>query len=730
MNIKHLLVAVALCGATVGCTDEEVGKESPLQGQPGEIQLVFTGSGESVEYPTKAIASEKENNIDELDIYVFAAATMTTDPDDWHYLETWSTRAGAANSFTLQNSGSSWKASIKPGELKGLPYLKLYCVANLPNGNRYKLDGSDADALTAVTTDDKGIITVPGTLESAFIPTYTAKLLKAGEGGATWLKTPLIMQGSSATKISGSASVVNIELKRLVARFDIDNIALKSRLTINSITVANARSNAPLFGEALKEIDKADRATTLITYAADDFTKLSGANMGMTESALYIYPNMPSDSSYLIVRGKFRSTVGGGESPVTYPVKITRTDNTDPNNPITEYVQILSNNRYKLHITDVINSSIQATLEVEDWTSGGGVDNKPDNAAPEFLGDASLSIVNKDDDVVQVPVVINENPYVLRVNEESGRFKMMVLASSKVEAEMSVMTKTYGGWLGEPTYAYDTDTVPGKTATFLTFTYADAVRKAPCQITLRNTAANYDPALWTTLTVYGPVVAPVLSNAGKHSEGNSLDLTKTPAEANLFNVKGSQALVDIMCIEGVTYNEPEGIKISPVATDGFTTTYAIQIADTTKARASVTTDPNITFTNQANTIQNADTILKVNLLDPAITFDISSDDKTATTITADTIEVDTDQLSDGTFTIKVSSSLDPVLPQNTDCTWLTISKVAANWETGTHEYVEYTVSNQTDVTEFTECNLTFTNRLMNGPNLTVTLKKKEATATP
>ena len=211
---------------------------------------------------------------------------------------------------------------------------------------------------------------------------------------------------------------------------------------------------------------------------------------------------------------------------------------------------------------------------MEDWTSGGGVDNKPDNAAPEFLGDASLSIVNKDDDVAQVPVVINENPYVLRVNEESGRFKMMVLASSKVEAEMSVMTKTYGGWLGEPTYTYNTDTVPGKTATFLTFTYADAVRKAPCQITLRNTAANYDPALWTTLTVYGPVVAPVLSDAGKHSEGNSLDLTKTPAEANLFNVKGSQALVDIMCIEGVTYNEPEGIKISPVATDGFTTTYA------------------------------------------------------------------------------------------------------------------------------------------------------------
>ena len=71
--------------------------------------------------------------------------------------------------------------------------------------------------------------------------------------------------------------------------------------------------------------------------------------MGMTESALYIYPNMPSDSSYLIVRGKFRSTVGGTETDVVYPIEINHTDNTDPVNPKVEYVQILSNNRYKLH---------------------------------------------------------------------------------------------------------------------------------------------------------------------------------------------------------------------------------------------------------------------------------------------------------------------------------------------------------------------------------------------
>lgn len=728
MNIKHLLLAVAFCGATVGCTDDETGTDVFIKGQAGEIQLVFTGSSESVEYPTKAIASEKESNIDQLDIYIFAAATMTSNPDEWHYLETWSTRSGSAHTFTLQNSGSSWKASIKPNELKGLPYLKLYCVANLPDGHMFKQDGSQADALTPVTTDDKGAITNAGTLESAFIPNYTAQLQKAGEGGATGLKTPLTMQGNSATKISGSASVVNIELKRLVARFDIDNTALKSRLTISSVTIANARSNASLFGEELKEIQEADRTKTLLTYAANDFTQLPGANMGMTESALYAYPNLPSDSSFLIFKGMFRSTVGGAETPVTYPVKIVRTDNTDPTKPEAKYIQILPNKRYKLHITEVTNSSMQATFEVEDWISGGGVDNKPENDAPEFLGTASLSTVNNGDDVAQIPVVIdNKEPYTLRVNKESGKFKMMVLASAKVEADMSVITKAYGGWLGEPTYTYDADTIPGKIATFLTFTYSDATRKAPCQITLRNTAADYDPALWTTITVYGPVVAPVLSDAGNHSEGNSLDVASVPALANLYNVKASSVFVDVMCIEDITYNTPNGMNIYPMATNGYTTTYAIQIADTAQALASVTTDPNIIFTNKAKTVESADTILKVNLLDPAIAFDIINDNNSATTVSDNTIEVDTDALADESFTIKVSSPLVPILPKDTNCSWLEITKTADNWEADSHEYIEYTVTNLANGTEFDDYSLTFANRLTNGPALTIKLIKKTTT---
>lgn len=48
---------------------------------------------------------------------------------------------------------------------------------------------------------------------------------------------------------------------------------------------------------------------------------------------------------------------------------------------------------------------------------------------------------------------------------------------------------------------------------------------------------------------------------------------------------------------------PAVINIYPMATNGYTTTYAIQIDDTAQAHASVTIDPNIIFTNKAKTVE-------------------------------------------------------------------------------------------------------------------------------
>ena len=51
-----------------------------------ELQIVFSGTGESQEY-TKATASEGENKIDKLQVYLFASATGQA--GSYYYMETW-----------------------------------------------------------------------------------------------------------------------------------------------------------------------------------------------------------------------------------------------------------------------------------------------------------------------------------------------------------------------------------------------------------------------------------------------------------------------------------------------------------------------------------------------------------------------------------------------------------------------------------------------------------------
>ena len=167
MKKTYLMLLLALAGLGSSCTNED-GTEGPTpSGSAGEIQLVFSGSGESTEY-TKAIASDSENKIANLKVYLFGAATATATDAQYEYMETWTMTeaAPAGKQFILQPSGSSWTASIKPGELKGLPYLTLVCVAN--QDNLFNAAGTAFAALTAVVTDGNGAITTPGTTLDAF----------------------------------------------------------------------------------------------------------------------------------------------------------------------------------------------------------------------------------------------------------------------------------------------------------------------------------------------------------------------------------------------------------------------------------------------------------------------------------------------------------------------------------------------------------------------------------
>ncbi|MFV0580753.1 MAG: hypothetical protein ACK5N4_01765 [Parabacteroides gordonii] len=566
MKKTYVMLLLALAGFVSSCTNEDGTEGSTPSGSAGEIQLVFSGSGESTEY-TKAIASDSENKIANLKVYLFGAATADATDADYHYMETWTMTeaAPAGNQFILQPSGSSWAASIKPGELKGLPYLTLVCVAN--QDNLFKTDGNAFDALEAVATDaTAGTITTPGTKLDAFKAAYTAKL-----GTTDILKTPLAMTGTGTTKISGSVSKVAITLKRIVARFDIDNTTATSQLTIENVAMGQGRPNGSLFGGT----PTADP----ITYADVAFAG-ENANQGTLESALYVYPNLAADKSYLIIKGKYKSPSTGEQIPVTYNIPVVKTPEDATADTPANYIAINANSRYKLRITDVTESNIYSTFEVEDWTSGGGVIIKPDNAKPEM---------NKMDGD-NVPTEVTGITSLYRT-ADAGSFNIVMTSTGPLEYSRGLVTKTDEiDWLtvGEIT----SEQKDGLTVTTYPVTIADATGKRPVSLTFTNQAASYDPDLQTTLTFTGPAAAPIAGEVEKgNSKGNTLDLTADPAapKATMAKAVGSYVSFSLFCVDGLAeVADVEGYSVKAISTEGFTTTYRVTITDASTAADNAT----------------------------------------------------------------------------------------------------------------------------------------------
>lgn len=577
MKKTYLMLLLALAGLGSSCTNEDGTEGVTPSGDPGEIQLVFSGSGEEEEY-TKAIASDSENKISKLDVYLFGAASASTNDADYHYIETWkmTNAAPGAKQFILQPSGSSWTASIKPGELKGLPYLTLVCVAN--QDKLFDADGNDFAALDVVTTDaGTGAITAPGTTLDAFKAAYTAKM---ADPATDFIKTPLAMTGTGTTKISGSVSKVAITLKRIVARFDIDNTTATSQLTIEKVSMGKGRSNGSLFGATLTDAAAGD----LVTYKDVDFTG-ENANQGTLESAIYVYPNIPGDESFLIIKGKYKSPSTGEQIAVTYNIPVVKTPaDAKPDDPA-NYIAINANSRYKLRITDVTESNIYSTFEVEDWTSGGGIIIKPDNTKPEFNKFAGTN----------PPTDLTGGYYRTLAD---GTFDIVMTSTGELEYSRSLVTKAGDeiDWLtvGRPT----TEQKDGLTITTFPVTIADATGKRPVSLTFINQAASYDPDLQTMLTFVGPEAAPVVSEVVKgHSEGNSVDVTSPDApEATMVKAVGSYVSLNVFCVDGIAdITSPTGYSVTSVATEGFTTTYRVAITDASTAADGATVE----FKNKA-----------------------------------------------------------------------------------------------------------------------------------
>lgn len=735
MNVKSLMLLLAFAGLGASCTDDvEGGGGSGIAGRT-ELQIAFSGNGESQEY-TKAAASESENEIKDLKIYLFAASAEN---GEYQYLETW--EEGTAydpehadvTNFKKQTSGTSVKASIYPNEKVGLPWIKLYCVANngshlTTDGKYYSEDGTTEilDKLTPVVTDADGTVTTPGTLETDFIKSFTKAIGTDDASGI--LGTPLLMTGNGKTKISGSVSKVDITMRRLVARFDIDNAASKTNLTITSLTMAHARKTAPLWGAAPTKVEEKNLASDpkLTTYKDVAFDKITGANVGLTESAFYTYPSLATDQSYLIIKGNYKSPITSQQVPVTYNIPIVRTpDNSDKG----EYIAINANNRYTLRISDVTQSNVFASFEVVDWTSAGGIIVKPDNDAPVFDKAVAFSGTNAPKELKDLATEAAPYNYEVTGTDGAGNFDVTIAATGKVRAEKGAVTKTDDptGWLtiGTPTY----EEKEGVWYTKFNIAYTGAIGQQPVAVTFINESASYDPALWTTVNFYGPKAVPSFAVVAKDgaSKGNetNADDAKAPT-AKIYSVKNSFVLFDITSIEGVEVDALTGYKAEKVKTEGFVHTYKISVSDEATAAGG-----DMIFKNAGDVTKT--TTLKITKLDPSLAASITTDGNKACDYKAGTetpfvitgtLQVDLDLLATGTATFKVAAP-EGATVASLNCPWLTITESHA-W-TKAEPWLEYSVAKKDNPANTSDFNMVFTNGLtetgITAPGFTLTLNK-------
>lgn len=747
MKLKNMLFATGIVLLATACSSE-----NELTGDGGgqrpntagkELRLVFGGSGESTDY-TRSIASESENKIERLDIYIFAAANGST---DYQYLETWNSADkdnATTRQFVLQGAGTSRKASIFPTELKGVPNLRLYCVANAPT--LYQTDGTAVTPMTPIQTDaTTGTITTTGTLASVF-EEYLTETMQAAAVAGNPLQTPLVMSGNGETRILGNIATVNIELKRRVARFDVDNDASKTGLIIESVSLGNGRTNTTLVPSALPIFSDDDRKTKLIEYPASaDFKLLPLANQGVTPSALYTYPADKTDRAYLIIKGQYQNPMQPNPVPVTYNLDITKPGA----GGAPEFIDVKANTRYTLRIQEVMEATITAFFEIVDWTSGGGVIIKPDNAAPEVIGlnkeGDDLEVTTKDIDVTA-----------------DGTQKVITLtatASGKVVPDMTSIEGWPKDWLNFDSDAYDAvantdgceyevkDGVPTTTLRF-TYTLTEGNVYSPVTVTLKNTSASADESVYTKLNILPPAVAPAIAfTAPTAATGNFNSYTQTAGppvsdrKITLYKASKSNIVLGASCPFGTAVEN----RLSWLAVEKSATAPATRAAlNPQDVIATTPVAEYYTFTlKDVNATSDADSKIKlintkddtkyaevaVELISPDVTNIAAAEPAAPALASGATLDAlnkkitGVSRMGGRNFTITIISP--EGVTASTLASWYTITD--NNDFDSTSGEQTFTVTVRNDVGDFTPAPIIFKNKIQGADDYTVTI---EAVAAP
>lgn len=335
MKKKYYLVALAGLMMTA-CSDDN---DSLFPGGGGTgnidgktITFVFPGTAQGV-VPYAALATDAENELKTLDIYVFGEDSLAADPKPVILKEIF--RSGEANSsFTLLPVGNSYQATISvyPGEQK-----KFYFVAN--GREHLSLDSlelgvTDTTAFLAKATNTlKGHIECPLLMSASFPESGTVTVPEGGLGGNQ-----------------------EVRLTRRMARFDVLNWCEESSFKIGEIVLKDVPGNNSIFPQATPY-----KPAIVASLPIIDFTAYENSNYGESKSVFYMYPATAEETKDIKLSLVGETLAGAAQ---VYNVEFKKVQS-DPNT-----IPIEANNRYLLSILNVGSGTLDATLEVKDWVVG------------------------------------------------------------------------------------------------------------------------------------------------------------------------------------------------------------------------------------------------------------------------------------------------------------------------------------------------------------------------
>lgn len=408
--LSLLSLAVVACSSEQILPDDEGTEDPTVANDPTrrEVQLKFDNkltvkTTEAATRAEEAIATEAENHITSLDIYVFGSDKEEgpyTFQERFAYREDGSAVPGATKISLKSDGETSAIATLRPK--KGL-FSKFYCVGN--QIRLMKTDGTEYNAFDPLEQSSPGmgynVVTKAGVPTEADFLRLTTPLIETDPAKAdepdNKLLTPLPMVGAynpalDLREISMSSRTrINMTLSRIVARFDIVNDASKSHFTITHISMGKGRRGVTMF--PVQPVSDADPDKTLITYPDCEF-KGDNINIGTQTGAFYSYPSPIEDKGYLIIKGKYALNMTDTPKDVSYPVSFKQeTEGTGG------FIEVKHNHRYTVHITDADPFKLNVNITVSEWGDGEELPYGPENELKvdktEAKGATVLNVADK-----------------------------------------------------------------------------------------------------------------------------------------------------------------------------------------------------------------------------------------------------------------------------------------------------------------------------------------------